>query len=96
MPISWNEIRQNAIAFSKRWATETREAAERQTFWNELFEVFGQKRRLVASFEEPVKKLSGTWAAIDLLRKARCSPSTRRAGTTTARRTHRRSATSRD
>ncbi len=37
MPISWNEIRQNATAFSKRWATESRESAERQTFWNELF-----------------------------------------------------------
>ena len=24
MPISWNEIRQNAIAFSKRWANESR------------------------------------------------------------------------
>jgi hypothetical protein len=69
MPISWNEIRQNAIAFSKRWADESRESAERQTFWNELFEVFGQKRRLVASFEEPVKKLSGSWGAIDLFWK---------------------------
>ena len=69
MPISWNEIRQNAIAFSKAWADESRESAERQTFWNELFEVFGQKRRLVASFEEPVRKLSGTWGAIDLFWK---------------------------
>lgn len=70
MPLSWNEIRQNAIAFSKEWATETREAAESQTFWNEFFAVFGLKRRQVASFEEPVKKLSGTWGAIDLFWKA--------------------------
>ena len=66
MPISWNEIRHNAIAFSKEWAGESRESAERQTFWNEFFAVFGIKRRLVASFEEPVKKLSGSWGSIDL------------------------------
>jgi hypothetical protein len=66
MPISWNEIRHNAVAFSKEWADESRENAERQTFWNEFFAVFGIKRRTVASFEEPVKKLSGTWGAIDL------------------------------
>ena len=27
MPISWNEIRQNAIRFSREWAEEQREAA---------------------------------------------------------------------
>ena len=37
MPLSWNEIRHRAIAFSKEWKGETREAAERQTFWNEFF-----------------------------------------------------------
>src|SRR4051794_40585328 len=69
MPISWNEIRHNAIRFAKEWAGESREAAERQTFWNEFFAVFGIKRRTVASFEEPVKKLSGTWGSIDLFWK---------------------------
>ena len=29
MPLSWNEIRHRAIAFSKEWRGETREAAER-------------------------------------------------------------------
>ena len=28
MPISWNEIRQNAIRFSREWAEERREDAE--------------------------------------------------------------------
>ncbi len=28
MPISWNEIRHNAIGFAKEWAGETREEAE--------------------------------------------------------------------
>jgi restriction-modification enzyme MmeI-like protein len=66
MPLSWNEIRHRAIAFANEWKGETREAAERQTFWNEFFNVFGMRRRAVASFEEPVRKLSGSWGAIDL------------------------------
>lgn len=69
MPISWNEIRQNAIAFSKDWASESREEAEAKSFWDEFFKVFGIKRRTVASFEEPVKKLSGQWGFIDLFWK---------------------------
>jgi len=35
MPISWNEIRQNAIRFAADWAGATSESAEKQTFWNE-------------------------------------------------------------
>lgn len=66
MPLSWNEIRHRAIAFSKDWKGETREAAERQTFWNEFFNVFGVRRRTVATFEEPVRKLTGDWGFIDL------------------------------
>ena len=66
MPLSWNEIRHRAIVFSKDWKGVTREAAERQTFWNEFFNVFGIRRRTVATFEEPVRKLSGDWGFIDL------------------------------
>jgi hypothetical protein len=66
MPLSWNEIRHRAIAFANEWEGESREAAERQTFWNEFFNVFGIRRRTVATFEEPVRKLSGTWGSIDL------------------------------
>lgn len=66
MPLSWNEIKHRAIKFGNDWKHETREAAERQTFWNEFFEVFGLRRRTVASFEEPVRKLSGSWGAIDV------------------------------
>jgi len=66
MPISWNEIRQNAIRFSRDWAGVRSETAEKQTFWNEFFEVFGLRRRVVASFEEPVKNLSGDYDYIDL------------------------------
>jgi hypothetical protein len=66
VPLSWNEIRHRAITFAREWKGETREAAERQTFWNEFFNVFGVRRRTVATFEEPVKKLSGDWGFIDL------------------------------
>lgn len=66
MPISWNEIRHNAIKFSRDWAGVKSERAEKQTFWNEFFQVFGIKRRVVASFEEPVKKISGKYGYIDL------------------------------
>ncbi|HEY4760997.1 MAG TPA: DNA methyltransferase [Thermoguttaceae bacterium] len=66
MPISWNEIRQNAIGFAREWAGARSESAEKQTFWNEFFEVFGLRRRTVAAFEEPVKNLSGDYDHIDL------------------------------
>jgi hypothetical protein len=66
MPLSWNEIRHRSIAFSRDWKGTTSEKSERQTFWNEFFDIFGIKRRTVASFEEPVKKLSGNWGYIDL------------------------------
>ncbi len=70
MPISWNEIRHNAVAFAKEWAGVSREDAEAKTFWDEFFKVFGIKRRTVASFEEPVKKVSGEWGYIDLFWKS--------------------------
>jgi hypothetical protein len=66
MPISWNEIRHNAIKFSRDWTGATSESAEKQTFWNEFFQVFGVSRRAVASFEEPVKKISGDYCYVDL------------------------------
>lgn len=64
--LSWNDIKARAIAFSKEWAGETRERAESQSFWNEFFDVFGLRRRLVATFEKSVKKLSGETGSIDL------------------------------
>lgn len=69
MPLSWNEIRQNALTFSKEWETESSENAEAQRFWNDFFEIFGISRRRVASFEKPVKKSDGKGSFIDLLWK---------------------------
>jgi hypothetical protein len=67
MPISWNEIRHNAIDFAHEWSGARSEAAEKQSFWDEFFKVFGLRRRTVATFEESVKKITGDYAYIDLL-----------------------------
>ncbi len=67
--LSWNEIKDRAISFSKDWSNETRERAEKDSFWNDFFKVFGISRRRVATFEEPVKKLSGSKGFIDLFWK---------------------------
>ena len=69
MALSWNEIKDRALKFSKEWAGETRERAEKDSFWNDFFYVFGITRRRVASFEEPVKKLGGNQGFIDLFWK---------------------------
>jgi N-6 DNA Methylase len=67
MPLSWNEIRARALDFSQRWQSARREAADKQTFYNEFFEIFGIKRQRIASFEEAVKKLTKRTGFIDLL-----------------------------
>lgn len=64
--LSLAEIRARAIAFAQEWKDERREAAEKQTFWNEFFGVFGIHRRRVASFEVPVALRDGRHGAIDL------------------------------
>ena len=69
MPLSWNEIKTRAVAFSRDWADETREDAEAKSFWDAFFNVFGLSRRLVATFEEPVRSLKNTYNYIDLFWK---------------------------
>ncbi|MDR2874748.1 MAG: class I SAM-dependent DNA methyltransferase, partial [Methylobacillus sp.] len=69
MPLSWNEIRNRAHEFSKRWQDEISEDAEAKPFWTEFFNVFGIDRKRVASFEEPVKKLDDKQGYIDLFWK---------------------------
>ncbi len=69
--LSWNEIRQRSIAFSRSWSDAGRERAESQSFWNDFFDVFGIRRRTVASFEEPVKNLKGRYDFIDVFWKGR-------------------------
>ncbi len=68
-PLSWNEIKARAVAFSRDWAEAASENAEAKTFWNEFFHIFGISRRKMASFEQRVKKLDGRDGYIDLLWK---------------------------
>jgi hypothetical protein len=51
MPLSWNEIRHRAITFSREWAGVASERAEKQTSWNEFFNVFGIRRHVVVPTE---------------------------------------------
>lgn len=69
MALSWNEIRSRAVAFSKEWENETSEDAEAKSFWDAFFNVFGISRRLIATFEKPIKKLDESTGYIDLLWK---------------------------
>lgn len=69
MPLSWNEIKTRALAFSKEWQKESSEDAEAKSFWDSFFNVFGISRKRVASFEEPVKKLGEKSGYIDLFWK---------------------------
>jgi type II restriction/modification system DNA methylase subunit YeeA len=69
MPISLNEIRDRAVAFSKEWKNESSEDAEAKSFWDGFFNVFGISRRRVATFEQLVSKLNNKHGYIDLLWK---------------------------
>jgi len=69
MPLSWNDIRTRAVAFSRDWEGEASEDAEAKSFWDAFFHVFGITRRRIASFEAPVKKSDGKGGFIDLLWK---------------------------
>lgn len=67
MPLSWNEIKDRALAFSKEWEGESSEHAEAKSFWDGFFNIFGVPRRRVATFEQHVKKIDGKDGYIDLL-----------------------------
>lgn len=69
MPLSWNEIKDRALRFSREWATESSEDAEAKSFWDGFFDVFGVSRRRIATFERKVRKLDGKDGYIDLLWK---------------------------
>lgn len=71
MPLSLNEIRDRATAFSREWKDDTSEDGEAKSFWDAFFNVFGITRRRVASFEIPVKKSDGKGGYIDLLWKGK-------------------------
>ncbi|MCB2036763.1 MAG: class I SAM-dependent DNA methyltransferase [Ottowia sp.] len=66
MPLSWNEIKSRAMAFSRRWEDAADEKQQSIPFWIDFFEVFGLTNRRVASFEHAVKKHGGGQGYVDL------------------------------
>jgi hypothetical protein len=69
MVLSWNEIKDRAINFSREWAETSKEEADAKPFLVEFFNVFGISRKRVATFEHRVKKLNDSDGYIDLLWK---------------------------
>lgn len=69
MPLSWNEIKDRAIAFSKEWEGTHSEEADAKPFLVEFFNVFGLNQRKVGAFEHKVKKLGDGDGYIDMLWK---------------------------
>lgn len=69
MTLSWNEIKDRALAFSKEWAGTSNEEADAKPFLEAFFNVFGISRRKVSTFEHKVKKLDDADGYIDLLWK---------------------------
>ena len=71
MRLSWPEIRANAARFAEEWKDAHYERGETQSFYNDFFEIFGAKRRRVATYEEPVKRLGNKRGFIDLFWKGK-------------------------
>jgi len=69
MALSWNEIKDRALSFSKEWATTSNEDADAKPFLVEFFNVFGISSKKVSTFEHAVKKLDEHSGYIDLLWK---------------------------
>jgi hypothetical protein len=69
MPLSWNEIKTRATAFSKEWQNAQREEADAKPFLVEFLNIFGISQRRVATFEQRIKKLDDADGYIDLLWK---------------------------
>lgn len=69
MTLSWNEIKDRALRFSKEWADTSNEEADAKPFLVEFFNVFGITRKRVSTFEHRVKKLDEKDGYIDLLWK---------------------------
>lgn len=65
-PLAWNQIRKNAASFVNEWAGETYEKGESQSFWSDLFAVYGIRRRNVARFEAQAKRIAGGTGFIDV------------------------------
>lgn len=69
MALSWNEVKDRAVKFSKEWEHDFNEDAEAKTFMDSFFNVFGVSRRRVGTFEENVYKQGHKQGFIDFLWK---------------------------
>ena len=67
--LSWNEVKDRAVRFSKEWENEIREDAEAKSFLDGFFSIFGITRQRMASFKQRVKKAGNRDGFIDLLWK---------------------------
>ena len=60
MALSWNEIKDRAVKFSKEWAGTFNEDADAKPFLVEFFNVFGIScKRLLFPNTEQSKRVSG-------------------------------------
>jgi hypothetical protein len=69
MTLSWNEIKDRALNFSREWVGTMNEEADAKSFLDAFFVVFGISRKKIGIFEHPVKKISDTNGYIDLIWK---------------------------
>jgi hypothetical protein len=69
MALSWNEIKDRAVAFSKEWEGTYSEEADAKPSLEEFFNVFGLNQRKVAAFEHKVNKIGDGDGYIDMLWK---------------------------
>lgn len=66
MRLGWDEIKRRARAFSEEWQSAHYEKGETQSFYNDFFDIFGIKRRRVATYEQRVKLLNNKHGFMDL------------------------------
>jgi N-6 DNA Methylase len=55
MPLSWSEIRDRSVAFSREYRDAASEKSKSQQFWRDFFHVFGVDSKKVAAYEQQVK-----------------------------------------
>jgi hypothetical protein len=55
MPLSWSEIRDRSVAFSREYRDAQSEKSLSQQFWRDFFHVFGVDSKKVAAYEQQVK-----------------------------------------
>ncbi|MFR9672747.1 MAG: DNA methyltransferase, partial [Rikenellaceae bacterium] len=71
MALSWAEIKERAIQFSKKWEDAENEASEAKPFLIDFFNIFGVANRRVTAFETNVKKRDQRNGYIDMLWKGK-------------------------